>query len=149
MKLIDKQKELFNTKSEQVFPEEQEKKPNLIREYDAYEITLWGAEESLEELKGLLERMADEQGHMRSSDVMKAVRIPSDDEDEDIWWNKGYMKDAEDDEDEEEDNGPGLVVTEFTKKDFQESRILKVCSKLENKKGFTSYAYERVFLLDI
>ncbi len=146
MKLIDKLKELFMTKSEPVFPEKQEKKPNLIREYDAYEITLWGAEESLEELKGLLERMADEQGHMRASDVMKAVGIPSDDEDENIWWDKGYMKD---DEDEEEESELGLVVTEFTKKDFQESRILKVCSKLENKKGITSYAYERVFLLDI
>lgn len=146
MKLIDKLKELFMTKSEPVFPEKQEKKPNLIREYDAYEITLWGAEESLEELKGLLERMADEQGYMRASDVMKAVGIPSDDEDENIWWDKGYMKD---DEDEEEESKLGLVVTEFTKKDFQESRILKVCSKLENKKGITSYAYERVFLLDI
>jgi len=146
MKLTDKQTELFNTKSEQVLPEEQAKKPNLIRDYDAYEITLWGAEESLEELKGLLERMADEQGHMRASDVMKAVGIPSDDEDENIWWDKGYMEDVED---EEEENGLGLVVTEFTKKDFEESRILKVCSKLENKKGFTSYAYERVFLLDI
>ena len=146
MKLTDKQTELFNTKSEQVLPEEQEKKPNLIRDYDACEITLWGAEESLEELKGLLERMADEQGHMRASDVMKAVGIPSDDEDENIWWDKGYMEDVED---EEEENGLGLVVTEFTKKDFEESRILKVCSKLENKKGFTSYAYERVFLLDI
>jgi hypothetical protein len=146
MKLIDKLKELFMTKSEPVFPEKQEKKPNLIREYDAYEITLWGAEESLEELKGLLERMADEQGYMRASDVMKALGIPSDDEDENIWWDKGYMKD---DEDEEEESKLGLVVTEFTKKDFQESRILKVCSKLENKKGITSYAYERVFLLDI
>lgn len=146
MKLIDKLKELFMTKSEPVFPEKQEKKPNLIREYDAYEITLWGAEESLEELKGLLERMADEQGYMRVSDVMKALGIPSDDEDENIWWDKGYMKD---DEDEEEESKLGLVVTEFTKKDFQESRILKVCSKLENKKGITSYAYERVFLLDI
>ena len=146
MKLIDKLKELFMTKNEPVFPEKQEKKPNLIREYDAYEITLWGAEESLEELKGLLERMADEQGYMRASDVMKALGIPSDDEDENIWWNKGYMKD---DEDEEEESKLGLVVTEFTKKDFQESRILKVCSKLENKKGITSYAYERVFLLDI
>ena len=124
------------TKSEPVFPEKQEKKPNLIREYDAYEITLWGTEESLE----------DEQGYMRASDVMKAVGIPSDDEDENIWWDKGYMKD---DEDEEEESKLGLVVTEFTKKDFQESRILKVCSKLENKKGITSYAYERVFLLDI
>lgn len=146
MKLIDKLKELFMTKNEPVFPENQEKKPNLIREYDAYEITLWGAEESLEELKGLLERMADEQGYMRASDVMKALGIPSDDEDENIWWDKGYMKD---DEDEEEESELGLVVTEFTKKDFQESRILKVCSKLENKKGITSYAYERVFLLDI
>ena len=146
MKLIDKLKELFMTKNEPVFPEKQEKEPNLIREYDAYEITLWGAEESLEELKGLLERMADEQGYMRASDVMKALGIPSDDEDENIWWNKGYMKD---DEDEEEESKLGLVVTEFTKKDFQESRILKVCSKLENKKGITSYAYERVFLLDI
>ena len=146
MKLIDKLKELFMTKSEPVFPEKQEKKPNLIREYDAYEITLWGAEESLEELKELLERMADEQGYMRASDVMKALGIPSDDEDENIWWDKGYMKD---DEDEEEESKLGLVVTEFTKKDFQESRILKVCSKLENKKGITSYAYERVFLLDI
>lgn len=146
MKLIDKLKELFMTKNEPVFPEKQEKKPNLIREYDANEITLWGAEESLEELKGLLERMADEQGYMRASDVMKALGIPSDDEDENIWWDKGYMKD---DEDEEEESKLGLVVTEFTKKDFQESRILKVCSKLENKKGITSYAYERVFLLDI
>ena len=121
-------------------------KSKLIREYQGFEFSLWGEEESLAELKQLLGRLYDDQQLVRVSDVMTSLGIEPDADAQNCWWGLDYLKDEE--EDEEED-GVALVVTEFTKGEFNEERLIKVLKKLEKAKGLSSMDWEQVFLLDI
>lgn len=121
-------------------------KSKLIRDYKAYDFTLWGAEDSLNELSHHLGLLYDSQQLARVSDVMEHFGLEPDTDAYDCWWGLDYLKDEDEDEDEV---GKSLVVTEFTKGEFNDQRLIQVLKKMEKAKGLTSMSWEQVFLLDL
>ena len=147
MKLIDKLKELFKPKYKHEMPEEQEQiveqeveekiepETNLTpnekmistKEYDTYELHLWGNEDGLQELSDLIEGLENKQELAQASLIMRAVGVTHDNDDEDVWWSTCGVMDG--------DGYFSLVIYEYIKCKFAIERLGCVIRNLENVNG--------------
>ncbi len=118
------------------------KQQNIKYEYDAYEIHLYGKQESLEEMKQLVESMEKEDGLVRSSDLMREVGVEPDADADNIWWETEGVDFDDDDE-------LYLTIYEYTQKDFDQNRIISILRTLKNPKGLTSIEWEKIWLLNL
>ena len=135
---------VYNRKAMQIITTIKQSKYNETTEYeyDAYEIHLYGKQESLEEMKQLVESMEKEDGLVRSSDLMREVGVEPDADADNIWWETEGVDFDDDDE-------LYLTIYEYTQKDFDQNRIISILRTLKNPKGLTSIEWEKIWLLNL